>query len=166
MPVVIAENTLQWTVAKSAMRVATNTGQWGARCLGSNCLPCCLSRRSVEPQPPGLGAEGVSNREHPQSKLGVRRTPAPRLIALQEKPTWQAARGPSWGTSPTWYPAGHSCCPCGGRFRVKEQALLRTCVPPAATQDTRGRSSARVPCCSPRSHTESSEPGLGRLPRF
>lgn len=41
------------------------------------------------------------------------------------------------------------------RVQGGEQAVLRNCVPPAATQDTRGRSSARVPCCSPRSHTVS-----------
>lgn len=93
------------------MLVVTNAGQWWERCLGSNCLPCCPSRRTVEPQSPDLGAEGVRNREHPQSELGVQRTPAPRLIAPQEKPTWQAAHGHSWGTSPTWYPAGVRAVP-------------------------------------------------------
>lgn len=38
------------------------------------------------------------------------------------------------------------------------QALLQTCVPPAATQDTRGRSSARVLGCSLRTRMESWEP--------
>lgn len=49
---------------------------------------------------------------------------------------------------------------------VQAPAPLRTCVPPAATQDTRGRSSARVPCCSPRYHTEWSrgEPGTAAHP--
>lgn len=123
--------------------------------FGEQLPPLLHFKRTVEPQSPDLGTEGVRNRENPQSELGVQRIPAPRLIAPQEKPKWRAAHGHSWGTAPTLYPAGLSRCPCGRRFRVKEQALLRTCVPPAATQDTRGRSSARVPCCSPRSHAVS-----------
>lgn len=38
------------------------------------------------------------------------------------------------------------------------QALLQTYVPPAATQDTRGQSSARVLCCSLRTRIVSCEP--------
>lgn len=89
----------------------------------------------------------------------LRRSPAPRMIAHREGVGRRAAHVPPRrpphlpSTQPGLLPS-----PCRERRRVPGAALstlLQTCVPPAATQDTRGRSSARVSCCSPRSHTVS-----------
>lgn len=135
--------------------------QW-ERSLGCNCLHCC---------PSSLGhltwrGEGVRSRVCPQrraahatqSELGLRQSLAPRLNMHQKGAGWWAAQGHSWGTAPTLRQLAFPASPRRPSVpspQAAEKALLRTCVPPAATQDTRGRSSARVPCCSPRSHTVS-----------
>lgn len=128
-------------------------------CVGRRCLPCCplgppvalgtghphSPRRAPrsQHQPPEVdqGAEQawLGETEHEQARaLGRSLCWAPHLSAtlafLLSLPQFPVS-SPSVG--------------------VAEQALLRTCVPPAATQDTRGQSSARVLCCSPRSHTVS-----------
>lgn len=85
----------------------------------------------------------------------MRPGPAPRMVAHQEG----VGRAAPLRTTPTFGPVRSSAVstrpaassPGGAALRAPQQ----TCAPPAATQDTRGRSSARVPCCSPRSHTVS-----------
>lgn len=97
---------------------------------------------------------GTSSPQRP----GVRRSPAPRTITHQEGARQRTARGPPRRAHLPSPGPGVLPSPRHQRRRVPGRplpALLRTCVPPAATQDTRGRSSARVPCCSPRSHTVS-----------
>lgn len=124
--------------------------------MGSNCLPCCPSpslwslsnriweERAEEPRASSKLRHQAGVQAAGTNEQGVRRTPPP------------TDRAP--GAAPTVRSRGvESRVPSPG---ATEQALLRTCVPPAATQDTRGRSSARVPCCSPRSHTCQGEPGL------
>lgn len=103
-----------------------------------------------------------------KAELRLRRSSAPRLLAPQGAGR-RAPQSHSPGAAPTSRPGGGlpsvsvSSSPSPG---AAGWALLRTCVPPAATQDTRGRSSARVPCCSPRSHTVSwrAWPGGGACP--
>ena len=144
--------------------------QW-ERCLGSSCLPCCPSSLTVEPRPPELEwGRGVRSRKWPQSP--GQSGPRPRQLAqgtgrglgmskALNRDCSRTKQGPGGGcpqatlpgATPTFLPAVSVLLP--RRVPGGEQALLRTCVPPAATQDTRGRSSARVPCCSRRSHTVS-----------
>lgn len=65
-----------------------------------------------------------------------------------------AVHHPSALAFPKYLPLFSMPSPSG----TTRQALLQTCVPPAATQDTRGQRSARVLCCSLRTRIESCEP--------
>lgn len=152
------------------MLVVPNTGlsglshQWG-RCLASNCLHCCCSspvhsnwRRE------GLGVDGArpESRTKAEEELCTETARAPRGWAAGSPEPLSRRRthlAPGSGLPSVSVLSSPSPGAAG-------RALLRTCVPPAATQDTRGRSSARVPCCSPRSHTVSwrAWPGGGACP--
>lgn len=120
-----------------------------------------------QPSSPELAGRGAGSGARPESQT---RAEAKLCTEMARAPKGLGSRLPraplralypphaQWGLSSVCAPS-----PSPG---AAGWALLQTCVPPAATQDTRGRSSARVPCCSPRSHTMSWRVwSRGSLPR-